>query len=47
MCICTKFGIGGRLVDVYQLCRAVIDRFKGIDFVGGGIPNVIVIEGRC
>jgi len=35
MCICTKFGIGGPLVDVINCAEFIIDRFRGIDFVGG------------
>jgi len=36
VCICTKFGIRGRLVDVINCAEFFIDRFKGTDFVGGG-----------
>jgi len=38
VCICTKFGIGGRLLDVINCAEFFIDRFRGIDFfLGGGV----------
>ena len=47
MCICTKFGIGGRLVDVINCAEFFIDRFRGLDYVGGlNLPIPIGIEGR-
>jgi len=46
--IFTKFGIGGPLADVINCAEFFVDRFKGIDFVGGwNMPIPIGIEGRC
>ena len=33
--ICTKFGIGRPLADVINCADCFVDRFRGIDFVGG------------
>jgi len=47
VCICTKFGIGGPLVDVINYAEFFVDRFRGIDFVGVEIClSPIGIEGR-
>ena len=34
---CTKFGIGGPLADIIKYTVLFVDRFKGINFVGGGL----------
>jgi len=45
--IFTKFGIGGPLADVINCADFTVDRFRGIDFVGGwNLPIHIGIEGR-
>jgi len=36
-CICTKFGIGGPLVDVINCADFFVDQFRGIDFVVWGL----------
>jgi len=48
VCICTKFGIGGPLVDVINCAEFSVDRFTGVDFVGGVeiLPISIGIEDR-
>ena len=33
--ICTKFGIGGPLANVINCAEFFVDRFRGIDIVGG------------
>jgi len=48
--ISTKFGIVGLLADVINYTDFFVDRFRGIDFVGGGeiclFPGPIGIERR-
>ena len=35
VCFCTKFGIEGPFEDVINCTEFFINRFRGIDFVGG------------
>ena len=43
----TKFGIGGPLAGVINSADFFVDRFRGIDIVGGwNLPILIEIEGR-
>ena len=45
--ISTKFGIGGLLADVINFAEFFVDRFRGIDFVGGWhLPIPMGLEGR-
>ena len=42
--ICTKFGVGGPLVDVINCADFFVDQVRGIEFVGGGVELKVAVD---